>query len=54
VNELEIELGLQDKWMRFWHRGELLMLPHELLSHLDELEREVGRLRGPDWRSEKH
>jgi len=45
VQELEIELGLQDEWVRFWHCGELLMLPHELLSRLNELERKVTRLR---------
>ena len=31
IPELELEVGLLDKWMRYWFRGELLPLPGELL-----------------------
>jgi Uma2 family endonuclease len=30
IPELELEVGLLDGWIRFWHRGELLLLPADL------------------------
>lgn len=38
--ELEMEMALQDGWVRFWFRGNLLPLPGDLLRQRDELERE--------------
>jgi Uma2 family endonuclease len=34
VAELELEVGLLDGWVRFWHRGELLPLPTDLEKEL--------------------
>ena len=31
IPELELEVGLIDGWVRYWHRGALLALPGELL-----------------------
>lgn len=42
VPELELELDLLDGWVRYWFRGELLPLPGELLTRVDEL---TGQLR---------
>jgi Uma2 family endonuclease len=39
IPELELEVGLRDGWVRFWHKGELLPLPADLLGQLD-LERQ--------------
>ncbi len=40
--ELELEMALLDGWVRYWFRGELLPLPAELLSQVDELGRRLG------------
>jgi Uma2 family endonuclease len=42
--ELELELALLDGWVRYWFRGELLPLPGDLLSKVDELRRELSQL----------
>lgn len=34
IPELELEVGLIDGWVRYWHRGALLALPGELLNQL--------------------
>jgi Uma2 family endonuclease len=34
IPELELEVGLLDGWVRFWHRGELLPLPADLEKQL--------------------
>jgi Uma2 family endonuclease len=36
IPELELETGLLDGWARFWYRGDLLLLPHELMQQIDE------------------
>ena len=36
IEELDIEVGLVDRWVRFWHQGELLPLPGEIQRSLDE------------------
>jgi Uma2 family endonuclease len=36
VPELEVEVAVLDGWARYWYRGELLPLPGELQSQLDE------------------
>lgn len=35
IPELELEVGLLDGWVRFWHQGQLLELPGELQKRLD-------------------
>ncbi|MDA1017068.1 MAG: hypothetical protein O3A00_21745 [Planctomycetota bacterium] len=30
IPEIDLEIGLKERWVRFWHRGELLPLPDEL------------------------
>jgi Uma2 family endonuclease len=37
VPDLEIEVGLREGWVRFWFRGQLLLLPAEILRELDKL-----------------
>jgi len=60
ISELDLEVALVDAWARYWHRGELLPLPAELLQQLDQerqradhekdlrlaAEAEVARLQG--------
>lgn len=38
--ELELEMGLLGGWCRFWYRGELLPLPADLLTELEQTCRE--------------
>jgi Uma2 family endonuclease len=59
IPELDLEVGLLDGWVRFWHRGELLPLPADLEKEFlrekeradrekeraDQAEAEVERLR---------
>jgi Uma2 family endonuclease len=45
IPELEIEVGLLDGWVRFWHQGKLLPLPGDLLKENDALKRELAELR---------
>lgn len=52
IPDLELEVGLQDGWVRFWFRGMLLPLPAELQNDLDQTrqalqaaERELAQLR---------
>jgi hypothetical protein len=35
IPELELEVGLLSKWMRYWFRGELVPLPGDLLKERD-------------------
>ncbi|HEY2910258.1 MAG TPA: Uma2 family endonuclease [Gemmataceae bacterium] len=35
IPELDLEVAIQDGWVRYWHRGELLPLPGELATKLD-------------------
>jgi Uma2 family endonuclease len=37
VPELDLELGIKEAWVRFWHKGELLELPAEQERRLDNL-----------------
>ena len=41
VARLELEIGVLDGWMRFWHRGELLELPHDLVLQVRELKQSL-------------
>lgn len=36
IPELDLELAIQDGWVRYWFRGELLLLPGELLRDLQQ------------------
>jgi hypothetical protein len=48
LGELELEVALLGGWVRYWFRGELLPLPGDLLSKVDELDlqlREAHRQR---------
>jgi Uma2 family endonuclease len=36
IEELDIEVGLMDAWVRFWYQGELLPLPGEMQRSLDD------------------
>ena len=52
VPELDLEVGLLDGWVRFWHKGQLLPLPadlqrqvHDLQHRLAAVERELAELR---------
>jgi hypothetical protein len=47
IGELDLEVGLLDGWVRFWHRGELLPLPADrekaLLQEKERADRERER-----------
>jgi Uma2 family endonuclease len=50
--ELELEVGLLNGWVRYWFRGELLLLPEEMQQQLTQerqarvaLEQELARLK---------
>jgi Uma2 family endonuclease len=43
--DLDLEVGLLDGWVRFWYRGELLLLPADLQRDLDQAKREVKRFK---------
>lgn len=45
IKELEIEVGLLDGWVRFWHRGELLPLPGEWQRERDEMKQERAEMK---------
>jgi Uma2 family endonuclease len=42
IDELDLELGLLDGWLRYWHRGELLPLPAELQQDRDRLRSDLA------------
>lgn len=44
IPELELEVAIQDGWVRYWHRGKLLRLPGELLHELTKLSKERDTL----------
>lgn len=43
IPELELELGLHKGWVRYWYQGELLPLPAELQSDLDEARKRLAQ-----------
>ncbi len=57
IEELELEVALQKTWVRFWHRGELLPLPDELLRQFQQergrAEQERGRAEQERGRAEQ-
>lgn len=40
IPKLELEIGLLGEWCRFWYRGELLPLPADLLTQVEQARRE--------------
>ncbi|MBV9122175.1 MAG: Uma2 family endonuclease [Planctomycetes bacterium] len=45
IPELDLEVGLLDGWIRFWYRGELLLLPEDLQRNNEDLQRDNLELR---------
>lgn len=45
IPELELEVALLDRWVRYWFRGELLPLPGELLGRLNAAVSELAASR---------
>lgn len=45
VPELELEAAVQDSWVRFWHRGELLPLPAEMERRVEQERQRADRER---------
>ncbi|MBY0527323.1 MAG: Uma2 family endonuclease [Gemmataceae bacterium] len=52
IAELQLEVALRGDWVRYWHQGELLPLPGDLMNQVDQerqlrvaAETEVARLR---------
>ena len=43
--KLKLEVGLLEGWVRFWYRGELLPLPAELQSQLEQARHEAEQQR---------
>jgi Uma2 family endonuclease len=41
LEELELEMTLQDGWVRYWYRGKLLLLPDELQNKVDDQGRQL-------------
>src|SRR5262249_60980016 len=41
IPELELEVALLDDCIRFWHKGELLGLPAELVEEIDDLKARI-------------
>jgi Uma2 family endonuclease len=44
IAELEVAVGVLDGWVRFWHRGELLPLPADLLRSLEETQQKLAEM----------
>jgi Uma2 family endonuclease len=45
IPDLDLEVALQDGWVRFWYRGKLLPLPADLQRDLDEARRQANEAR---------
>jgi Uma2 family endonuclease len=45
IADLELEAGMLDGWVRYWHRGELLPLPADLQRDLDEARQQATAAR---------
>jgi Uma2 family endonuclease len=44
ILELELEVGILEDWVRFWHQGKLLPLPAELDRALNESNRKLDEM----------
>ncbi len=42
IPDLDLEVSLVERWVRYWHRGEQLPLPGELLNQLRTKEDQLG------------
>jgi Uma2 family endonuclease len=42
ITDLDLQVGLHQQWVRFWHQGQLLELPSELQQRLDEQARQIA------------
>jgi Uma2 family endonuclease len=45
IRELDLEVGLLDGWVRFWHQGQLLPLPADLQRDLEAARQQITDLR---------
>jgi Uma2 family endonuclease len=45
ITQLDLEVGLLDRWVRYWFRGELLPLPADLLAQVEETARALRQER---------
>jgi Uma2 family endonuclease len=41
IIELDLEVGLLDGWVRYWHQGELLEIPTELADRIGRMEQRL-------------
>ena len=53
IPELDLEVGLLDEWVRYWHKGQLLLLPADLLRNLDAAKLRVQELERRQERMER-
>ncbi len=53
IPELDLEVGLLDEWVRYWHEGQLLLLPADLLRNLDAAKLRVHELERRQERMER-
>lgn len=44
IVELDLAVGLLDGWVRFWHTGELLPLPADLLRSLEDTQKQLAEM----------
>jgi hypothetical protein len=44
IDKLQLEIALKDRWVRFWHQGQLLPLPDESAQQVDQLSNRVDQL----------
>jgi Uma2 family endonuclease len=54
IPELGLEMGLLEGWVRFWHEGELLLLPAELQRARDEALARIQKAREEAKRHRQH
>lgn len=45
IEELDVEIGIIDEYIRLWFRGQLMPLPEELHSQLDDARRQLREAR---------
>lgn len=43
IPELDLQIGLRDGWIRFWHQGELLEIPAEYQQQLNRQSEQISR-----------
>jgi hypothetical protein len=45
VPELDLELAILDRWVRFWYQGELLPLPAELVREVKQTKKDFAAMK---------